>query len=46
MIRRLTTRAADFTATLDALLTVDEATDAAIENAVAEIIARRGLYAA
>jgi histidinol dehydrogenase len=40
MIRRLTTRAADFAATLDTLLTVDEATDAAIENAVTEIIAR------
>ena len=40
MIRRLTTRAADFAATLDALLTVDEATDAAIESAVTEIIVR------
>jgi len=40
MMRRLSTRAPDFLATLDALLAFDQATDADIERTVAEIITR------
>ena len=38
-IRRLSTQSADFYAQLDALLAFDDSTDAAIERAVAEILA-------
>ena len=40
MMRRLSTLAPDFLATLDALLAFDQATDADIERTVAEIITR------
>lgn len=40
MIRRLRSRDANFIATLDALLAFDNSTDAAIEQTVAEILAR------
>lgn len=39
LIRRLDSRAADFTATLDALLAFDNGTDARVNNAVGEILA-------
>lgn len=39
MIRRLSTRAPDFLATLDALLAFDNSTDEAIERTVAEVLA-------
>ena len=39
MIRRLSTRAPEFLATLDALLHFDNSTDDAIERTVAEVLA-------